>query len=138
MTISDDQAFSHVWSLCVEEHFYLLLPVLVLVLMRKPSFGKALTMILGILIFGIAHSRLCLHSSTRTGLASDDRENFTTLYIEKIYYPTYTRLDGLLMGVVLAVIKTFRPLWWQKLMTYGYAMLGLRDCLLCSRNMALP
>src|SRR5579862_7992291 len=25
-----DQAFSHVWSLCVEEHFYLILPLLVL------------------------------------------------------------------------------------------------------------
>ncbi len=126
----NDQAFSHVWSLCVEEHFYLLLPILVLVLMRKPSFGKALTVILGILIFGIAMRGYVFSHQLAAGLASDDRENFITLYIERIYYPTYTRLDGLLMGVVLAVIKTFRPLWWQKLMTYGYAMLacGIACC----------
>ncbi len=126
----NDQAFSHVWSLCVEEHFYLLLPILVLVLMRKPGFGKALTLILGILIFGIAMRSYVFTHQLAQGLASDDRENFITLYIEKIYYPTYTRLDGLLMGVVLAVIKAFRPMWWQKLMTYGYAMLacGIACC----------
>ena len=34
---SRNYAFSHVWSLCVEEHFYLLLPWLVLLLARRPS-----------------------------------------------------------------------------------------------------
>ena len=34
-------AFSHAWSLCVEEHFYLLLPVIVFLLMRKPRFSMA-------------------------------------------------------------------------------------------------
>jgi peptidoglycan/LPS O-acetylase OafA/YrhL len=28
------------------------------------------------------------------------------------------------MGVVLAVIKTFRPSWWQRLMVRGYAVLA--------------
>ena len=119
----NQQAFSHVWSLCVEEHFYLVLPALVLVLMRKPGLGKSLTVILGILIFGIAIRGYIFNHQLAAGLGSADRENFTTLYIEKIYYPTYTRLDGLLMGVVLAVIKTFRPGWWQKLMFHGYAVL---------------
>ena len=91
---------------------------------EEARFGKALTLILGILIFGIAMRSYVFTHQLAQGLASDDRENFITLYIEKIYYPTYTRLDGLLMGVVLAVIKAFRPMWWQKLMTYGYAMLA--------------
>lgn len=34
-------AFSHAWSLCVEEHFYLLLPLLLALLMRRPSARKA-------------------------------------------------------------------------------------------------
>ena len=33
-------AFSHVWSLCVEEHFYLLLPLIVLLMTRKPSLPR--------------------------------------------------------------------------------------------------
>ncbi len=127
-----DQAFSHVWSLCVEEHFYLLLPILVLVMMRKPGFGKTLTMIIGILLLGMTVRGYVFNQQLAQGLASDDRGRFVTLYIEKIYYPTYCRLDGLLMGVVLAVIKTFRPSWWQKLMVRGYAVLacGIACCAL--------
>jgi len=29
-----------------------------------------------------------------------------------IYYPTWTRLDPLVFGVVLAAIEKFRPRWW--------------------------
>src|SRR5207249_10073542 len=33
-----------------------------------------------------------------------------------IYYPTWTRLDPLVFGVVLAAIEKFRPEWWKRLM----------------------
>jgi peptidoglycan/LPS O-acetylase OafA/YrhL len=33
-----------------------------------------------------------------------------------IYYPTWTRLDPLVFGVVLAAIEKFRPNWWHRLM----------------------
>ena len=33
-----------------------------------------------------------------------------------IYYPTWTRLDPLVFGVVLAAIEKFRPRWWRRLM----------------------
>jgi peptidoglycan/LPS O-acetylase OafA/YrhL len=82
-----DQAFSHVWSLCVEEHFYLVLPILVLVMMRKPGFGKTLTMIIGILLLGMTVRGYLFNHQLAQGLAADDRERFVTLYIEKIYYP---------------------------------------------------
>jgi peptidoglycan/LPS O-acetylase OafA/YrhL len=36
-------------------------------------------------------------------------------FVEEIYYPTHARLDGLLAGVVLAVIATYRPKWWSRL-----------------------
>jgi peptidoglycan/LPS O-acetylase OafA/YrhL len=124
-----DQAFSHVWSLCVEEHFYLVLPLLVLVLMRKPRFGKALAVILAILAFGVAiRGYIYVHQLRPLLLAGDD--GFYLRYTEAIYYPTYTRLDGLLAGVVLACLKTFRPLWWEKMMSSGYLLLlsGLLSC----------
>jgi peptidoglycan/LPS O-acetylase OafA/YrhL len=124
-----DQAFSHVWSLCVEEHFYLLLPLLVLALMRKPSFGKTLTIIIAILLGGILIRGYVYHFQLQPLLSTDD-DSFPVLYVEKIYYPTYTRLDGLLMGVVLAAIKTFRAVWWRNLMAQGYLLLaaGLACC----------
>jgi peptidoglycan/LPS O-acetylase OafA/YrhL len=121
-----DQAFSHVWSLCVEEHFYLVLPLLVLVLMRHPSFYKAVAVIVGIFCFGIA-IRCYIYLHCVRPLTGDA---FTLAYVEKIYFPTHTRLDGLLVGVTLAAIKTFRPLWWQRLLTHGYLLLvsGLGLC----------
>ncbi len=126
-----DQAFSHVWSLCVEEHFYLVLPVLVLVLMRKPRFSKAMAVVLSILVFGIViRGWIYLHQLKPLLLAGDNE--FYLRYTERIYYPTYTRLDGLLVGVVLAVIKTFRPMWWQKMMDRGWTLLfsGVSVCAL--------
>ena len=130
-----DRAFSHVWSLCVEEHFYLVLPLLILILMRKPRFGKALALILGILVFGIfIRGYIYLHQLRPLLLAGDDA--FYLRYTERIYYPTYTRLDGLLVGVVLACIKTFRPLWWEKMLARGY-LLGISGLLTCGCAMWL-
>jgi peptidoglycan/LPS O-acetylase OafA/YrhL len=125
---ANDQAFSHVWSLCVEEHFYLVLPVLILLLMRRPSFGKAVAVILGILCFGIALRAYIYIHQVQVFPREDDA--FALAYVEKIYYPTHTRLDGLLVGVTLATIKIFRPAWWQRAMSRGYILLvsGLAIC----------
>ena len=123
-----DQAFSHVWSLCVEEHFYLVLPLLILLLMRRPSFGKAVAVILGILCFGIAiRAYIYIH---QVQVFPRDDDAFSLAYVERIYYPTHTRLDGLLVGVTIATIKTFRPAWWQRAMSHGYILLvsGLALC----------
>jgi peptidoglycan/LPS O-acetylase OafA/YrhL len=123
-----DQAFSHVWSLCVEEHFYLVLPLLIFLLMRRPGFSKTIAVILGILCFGIAiRAYGYLHY---VAIFPREDDAFALAYVEKIYYPTHTRLDGLLVGVTLATIKTFRPAWWQRAMSHGYLLLlgGLAFC----------
>lgn len=116
-----DQAFSHVWSLCVEEHFYLILPLLVLALMWKPRFSKTLAVIFAVLCFGTA-IRAYIYIHQLDPLLATDPDSFTLLYVEKIYYPTHTRLDGLLVGVALATIKTFRPIWWQRLLSHRHVV----------------
>jgi peptidoglycan/LPS O-acetylase OafA/YrhL len=126
-----DQAFSHVWSLCVEEHFYLVLPLLVLLLMRQPSLRKTVGVTVGVLFFGIA-IRAYIYLYQLEPLKQTDWDSFSLFYIERIYFPTHTRLDGLLVGVTLAAIKTFRPLWWQRATAHGYRFLfaGLASCAL--------
>jgi peptidoglycan/LPS O-acetylase OafA/YrhL len=131
---ASDQSFSHVWSLCVEEHFYLVLPLLILLLMRQPGFGKALAVILGIFCFGIAIRAYIYTHQVQVFPREDDA--FALAYVEKIYYPTHTRLDGLLVGVTLATIKTFRPAWWQRAMSQGYLLL-VGGCALCAGAMWL-
>lgn len=96
-------AFSHVWSLCVEEHFYLGFPLLAWWLARLGSaraFAAACLLLLG---GGMAlRAWLWLHMGSRP-------------FVEVIYYPTWNRLDGLLAGVALAAAQAYRPALWARL-----------------------
>lgn len=109
-------AFSHVWSLCVEEHFYMLFPLLAWVLTRRASLGKTVTTCLIVLLGGIAlRSFIWLHWMQPVQGADDGR--YSTIFLENIYYPSYSRLDGLLAGVALAAIQVGRPRWWARAQT---------------------
>jgi peptidoglycan/LPS O-acetylase OafA/YrhL len=104
-------AFSHAWSLCIEEHFYLALPLLVLALAGRVSWRGVLCLVLGIVALGVA---------VRMGLwwahldAPPPGASLGRLYRRWIYYPTWGRLDGLLAGVVLALVQVFRPARWSR------------------------
>jgi len=111
----DARAFSHVWSLCVEEHFYLVLPLLLLGMMRRPRVWKTVALLVGIVIGGVVLRWVVLERVVMAA-AGDERGN---LFMKYIYYPTYTRLDGLVVGVGLALMRSFRPAWWEKIARYG-------------------
>lgn len=100
-----DRAFSHVWSLRVEEHFYLILPLLVLAFMRKPSPWKTL-ILMGCLFLGGMALRTWLldHIVLASSIPEGEQGHMMMKYI---YYPTYARLDGLVVGVGLAIVRTF-------------------------------
>jgi peptidoglycan/LPS O-acetylase OafA/YrhL len=98
-------AFSHAWSLCVEEHFYLAFPLIAWTLVRWPS-ARRVAWIAGLLVVGGVLLRASIWWADAG--AAPDRNWF----VEDLYYPTWTRLDGLLAGVVLAAIATFRPAKW--------------------------
>ena len=105
---ANNAAFSHAWSLCVEEHFYLLFPALALLMARKPSAVKFWIVCIGVLLGGIA---------IRTGawLHFDALQPPRAWFVEDIYYPTWNRLDGLLMGVMLATCQACRPESWTRM-----------------------
>jgi peptidoglycan/LPS O-acetylase OafA/YrhL len=99
-------AFSHAWSLCVEEHFYLLFPLLGWALAGRVKLRHVVVLALAIVAGGIAlRSAVWLHDTA----AAPERNWF----VEDIYYPTWCRLDGLLAGVLLAALKVHRPLQWE-------------------------
>lgn len=112
-------AFSHAWSLCVEEHFYLLFPLLAWWLLRKPAAWKFVAAVASVALGGIAlRTGIWLH-----GHAVDPGFDLRNWFIEDPYYPTWCRLDGLLFGVALAVLKTFRAAWWQRMQRHANAVL---------------
>jgi peptidoglycan/LPS O-acetylase OafA/YrhL len=101
-------AFSHAWSLAVEDQFYLLLPLVLLFVIRRRH--TAFVVPCAIVIGGLAlRWFLALQNLGETGVSFRGYQTW-------IYYATWTRLDPLVFGVVLAAIEKFRPHWWQRLM----------------------
>jgi peptidoglycan/LPS O-acetylase OafA/YrhL len=105
--------FSSAWSLCVEEWFYLTLPLLVLGL-RAPVLRKAgpwptVGLVVAILLGGMALRHGLWRDLSTLPQAPDGA------FQKLVYYPTGCRLDGLLMGVLLAALRTFRPALWTRL-----------------------
>ena len=114
---SHNQAFSHAWSLCVEEYFYLVFPLLAWWLARRRSAVTFLAVCVATLALGIAlRSFVWLHDAALNPARS--------WYIEDIYYPTWMRLDGLLMGVVLATLRAYRSRLWTRMQAHS-TLLGL-------------
>ncbi len=119
--------FDHVWSLCVEEHFYLLLPVMVLWLSRRPAPWKTATALAIFFAAGIGLRGYELVQDLRH--LPPGSALFLAHYNEHIYSPTYTRLDGLLGGVTLALIRIYRPAWWVALLRNA-GVLSVAGCAL--------
>lgn len=103
-------AFSHAWSLCVEEHFYWVFPLMAVALHRRLSVRGFLVFCAAVVAAGVAlRAGAWWH-----GMQVDpgmDRRNW---FVEDLYYPSWNRLDGLLCGVALATWKTFRPEAWAR------------------------
>lgn len=117
-----NKAFSHAWSLCVEEHFYLVFPWLAWWLMRRPSLGRALAVGLGLVAFGMAvRGYVWLHDMAP--VREQPGPAFGLRFVEGIYYPTWARLDGLLAGVALAALRVGRPQAWVRLQRHAGVVL---------------
>lgn len=111
-------AFSHAWSLCVEEHFYLVFPLLAWWLVRWPSPRRVLVLCALVLLGGMAlRAGILLRD-----VAEDPARNW---FVEDLYFPTWVRLDGLLAGVMLAALRIFRTGWWVRLQRHANALLLL-------------
>lgn len=114
------QALSHAWSLCVEEHFYWLLPVLVMVLLPQRSWKSVVALCVGVFGVGLAYRWLEWTEALQSGAVL---HTHPYRFVESIYYPTIGRMDGLLAGVCLAILKCFRPKLWTAAMARPYALL---------------
>jgi peptidoglycan/LPS O-acetylase OafA/YrhL len=88
------------WSLAVEEHFYLALPILLFFMVRKKSESPFAMMPY---VFGaIAVCALALRFAV--GWAPNDNFDFLA-YL----YPTHLRIDSLMFGVLLSYYYWFKP-----------------------------
>ena len=100
-------AFSHAWSLCVEEHFYLLFPAMAVLLAWRGSWRKTAA-VFALLIGGGMALRGLLWWRYVQPLGVDAGN----VYVRLLYYPTWARLDDLLAGVALAAMRAYRTRSW--------------------------
>jgi peptidoglycan/LPS O-acetylase OafA/YrhL len=121
LNLKEFGTFSHAWSLCVEEHFYLFLPLTLLFLQHFNKFKNSYWILVGLFLFGFA---IRFYSYEYLYLPKTSEIN-RVLWHKYIFYPTYNRLDGLLIGVSIAGINNFSPLFWEKISNYGNQLIVL-------------
>lgn len=95
--------FSHAWSLCVEEHFYLFLPMTLLGLQRLRVRNAGWSLV-ALVVAGVAWRAWAWHA----GVPVELRGQQTAVWFQWIYYPTPSRLDGLLVGISIAAGMHYR------------------------------
>jgi peptidoglycan/LPS O-acetylase OafA/YrhL len=115
-------AFSHAWSLCIEEQFYLVLPAVALAAAAWRGSIKWAWAGLALLVIGGMLWRDALWHRVVAG-----NEWGQNHYFKFIYYGTLCRADELLAGVALALTRQYHPRAWRWLTSNGNfaAVLGL-------------
>jgi peptidoglycan/LPS O-acetylase OafA/YrhL len=87
-------SLSQTWSLAIEEHFYLLLPALLLIFARWRLRANAILGLLGL---------MCLVVLVARSIAVADGK------IDAAFFHTQYRIDSLLAGVMLAAVYWMKP-----------------------------
>lgn len=101
------------WSLAVEEHFYLALPIfLIIVLSFRRGRGAIPAMPIAAVVVAIA----CLLLRLRLPATSFNRE--TNDWFLTHMWPTHLRMDSLFFGVLLAYFYHFHPRMMDRLGQY--------------------
>ena len=111
------------WSIAVEEHFYLCLPLLLLLVIRRYP-GKhfaALPQIFAVIAI------FCLACRFAVGWKQDG-----TIDPWTCVFPTHLRIDGLMFGVLICYFKRFRPSVFQWMVRWrgGWVVVAIAILLL--------
>jgi peptidoglycan/LPS O-acetylase OafA/YrhL len=110
--------WNHTWTLAVEEHFYILLPLLLLFLVRRNPGAANPFRALPYIVAGAA---IAILGGRMLNYAVRSDYSFHTHA-----WPTHLRIDALFFGVVLGYAHHFRHEWFHNTFRpWRYALIGL-------------
>ncbi len=116
-------AFSHAWSLCIEEQFYLLLPLAVWAGVRAAAaWGlrvRTLWVLLAVLTLAAMAWRGWLWWTLGREVAVGGHG--TQGYYPAVYYATLTRIDEFIPGLAVALWRHAHPAAWARAVAHGRA-----------------
>lgn len=111
------ETFAHSWSLCIEEQFYLIFPLIVL-------FIASLKRSISLIWIALAGAMLAAMFIRGFNWYNYEQAAMTgQAFMEHIYYSSFTRFDELLPGVAIALLKNFHPTAFSALMRRGNLLL---------------
>ncbi|MES2260178.1 MAG: acyltransferase [Pseudomonadota bacterium] len=106
-------AFSHAWSLCVEEQFYILLPAAALLIAACRK-----SLLWAWLAVGASFAAgMAIRSYLWQTEVADDGGGYH--YYTLIYYSSLCRFDELVAGVALALLKNYHGGAWVRITSKG-------------------
>lgn len=104
------------WSLCIEEHFYIIFPLAVFFIFKKRNYHQLSKYLLFSMLAITAAIRLYKWAVYRPDHFEVDLAYH--IYLNKIYYNTFCRLDGLLFGVSISYIFIYNNAYFNRISSF--------------------
>jgi peptidoglycan/LPS O-acetylase OafA/YrhL len=111
--------FTHSWSLCIEEQFYVIFPLIALTFAYiKRSITLVWLAIIGAILVAMFLRGFNWYAHGQESITGSD-------YWQYIYYSSFTRFDELLPGIAIALLKNYHSTTYEKFMARGNLILVL-------------
>ncbi|MFB5649056.1 acyltransferase family protein [Leptospira wolffii] len=105
----------HGWSLSLEEQFYVLLPIFLLLIFRYVPKKLQLAFLTVLALLPLVYRAIFMQTVMLQAPASEH----VYLYNKNFYYPFHGHIDSVLYGIILAYIFNFRRHWLDRILKLG-------------------